>query len=234
MKISFCQTCGNRSHQLRLTLPINLNIISKFPNTELVIVNYSSTDGFQETVNEVVSDFKLNKERLKIVNVPNKQYFRHAHAKNIAHKAASGDVLCNLDVDNFLTIDFVKYLFDLFYKNINSITDGNNLYNGGTFGRITISKENFYKLRGYPESFDDTGYGEEDGDFLNRAIKFLNCEFVRIPPEYLFVLHHSDKERVENLQNKDRCESITVNQKMSRMLIKQNMSKRNGEVWGEY
>ena len=44
MKLSFCTTCMNRVEHLKKTLPHNIELLNKFDNSELVIVNYDSKD----------------------------------------------------------------------------------------------------------------------------------------------------------------------------------------------
>ena len=231
MKLSFASTCMNREEQMRITLPINLNLVNKTKGAELIICNFSSKGKFKEVVDEVAKDFNLDTSKLKIIDVFNQPFFRHSLAKNIAHKRGIGDVLINLDIDNILCTEFIDFIIETFTKNINSVTDGNVPNNNGSYGRICISKDNFYKLGGYREDFDGS-YGEEDPDLVKRAVKFLHCEHLTAPAKSLFVLDHSNEMRVENLENP--IFNIEHKQKLSNMYIKRNISNPNGTNWGNY
>jgi predicted glycosyltransferase involved in capsule biosynthesis len=229
MKISFCQVSGNRSDQLRLTLPVNLELINRNPDYELILVNYSSQDGFYEAVADVLGNFKLRTNQLKIINVLDKEYFCHSHGKNCAHKKANGDVLVNLDADNFLFNEFVSFISGLFSKNKNIITSG---IGEGVYGRVCVSKDNFNKLGGYREDLDGMGYGEEDADLVRRAVKFLGCEHIFIPNNMMATLAHDDKKRTENIETNKF--NIQNKKRMSESGIRKSIVNPNGDNWGIY
>jgi hypothetical protein len=101
-----------------------------------------------------------------------------SRSKNIAHRLGSGDVLVNLDCDNFLgnTIEVVREPLERGVKAIHlwSGTKGD-----GTCGRIAVTREVFHSLGGYDESFQPVGH--DDLDLLKRikhaghAVEYIPC-----------------------------------------------------------
>ena len=98
------------------------------------------------------------------------------YVKNLAHAMGCGDILFNLDADNF--IDTVHdLLLDLkpneVIKNINN--------GDGRSGRIGVYKTMFDKVQGYR----DEGRND-DGDFIRRCLivdaklKLMDCEIAPI------------------------------------------------------
>jgi predicted glycosyltransferase involved in capsule biosynthesis len=201
MFISFCTTCMNRLEFLKQTIIINLDIIVKFNKKykdihqfELVLCNYDSKDKLDEYVNTELKKY-LDDNSLKYIVVPNKKFFNVGHAKNIAYRQSNGDILVNIDADNFITDEFIEYVIDIFSYDENVITSGYYIAEvWGSYGRICILKENFFKLGGYIEFLD--GYGYEDNDIIKRAIKYLNCIETIIPENYVKFIGHTNEERV--------------------------------------
>lgn len=163
MKISFCTTCKNRLYQLEKTLPENLKAARG--NVEFVLVNYGSEDGLDAYIWQHFEDV-IDKEILRYVDAKDMGGFHASIAKNLAHRAATGDILFNLDADNFvgLAAEDLRALIDA----PNSIVHGwSGTYFDGTFGRIGMRKDAFLALGGYDESFLPVGY--QDADLLARA-----------------------------------------------------------------
>lgn len=223
MRLSFCTTCKNRLHHLEKTIFDNLKLIERY-NAELVLVNYDSKDSLDFFVNTQLTDYIKN-GTMKYIVVPNKQYFKHSHAKNIAHRNASGDVLVNLDSDNYLTDYFMRFIISLFSNNINSCTVGQLLDCNGGYGRIAISKNNFYKLGGYIESLK--GYGYEDCDFVERAYLFLKCPVTILDVQLTPFIDHTNMERTKDVEIKFKKTSNDLNKKSSKIYQSNNIINPN-------
>jgi len=192
----------NRLHHLSNTLPKNLQIISSL-DSEIVVLDYGSTDGLHEWIQD------LNSDNLKYFYTGEPQYFFAAHAKNVAHKLASGDILCNLDADNFLVPGYTEFLYESFSKDRNIIIpssptdpDGNN----GTCGKIAVTKEAFYSVNGYDESQNE-GWGWDDTNFQYRARMHNNLTIVPCVVTFNKAISHSNEERVVNYPNKNILET---------------------------
>lgn len=234
-KLAFCVTIKNRLSHLKSTIFENLNVCKKFDSVVIYLLNYSSTDNLKIWVYENQNQLLLNRT-LFFISVEGYEYYNPSHAKNIVHRAAQADVLCNLDADNFLTPNYVRYLLDCFKFGENrcvsfiSPDSKSNVYDG-TCGRIAISKNNFTKIGGYNEAFKC--YGFDDIDLLVRT-KLADIEMLLAPEEDRLTILHSNKLRIENFEQKIiGKEAYFVNKKIHEFFINKYGYKANiGVKWG--
>lgn len=154
--ISFCTWIKNRFHQFKEVLPINLERMRD--DCEWIIVDIDSDDEF--------SSFKTDDSRVKIHRVSVDE-IHFSKLYNISHKLGSGDILVNLDADNFIGEDFCSWIDDLLEADRMGHAWSNDWYDG-TYGRIAIRKEHFYAVGGYDESLLPCGY--QDTDIMQRVI----------------------------------------------------------------
>lgn len=178
MKISFCITSMNRNHHIFTTLPKNLkdNINNK-NKYEFVLIDFNNNHILK---NFILSNFKnqLDNKILNYFHTDELIKFHAPIAKNTAHKLADGDILVNLDSDNFTGINAADFIADIFKNNKNIILHQSNFkFQSGTMGRISIHKDNFYKLGGYNEQLFEMSV--QDSDIIHRA-KFLGLEYINI------------------------------------------------------
>src|SRR5438105_1725028 len=99
-KISFCSTCKNRLWQLSQTFAPNLSAVEADGSSELVLLNYNSQDGLGEWIRQFGSAIEAG--TLRYVHERSDPHFHMAKAKNLAHLAATGEYVVNLDADNFI------------------------------------------------------------------------------------------------------------------------------------
>lgn len=207
MKISFCTTCMGRLEHLKQTLP--QNIIGN-PNkgdleVEFVVLNYGDKAGMHEwMLRDPLVEEEIKAGRLVYAKT-DQSVFRMTHAKNMAHRLATGDVVCNVDADNFVGEGFAQGLARVFAQDPNVITnpsysityESEKQGGGGLFGRMALTRENFERLGGYDESYK--GWGAEDTN-LSRRARLLGVRYVRFEDDdFLKVIPHGDDERVENM-----------------------------------
>jgi hypothetical protein len=193
----------NRLEFLKDTIFMNLELIETFNllykdthKFELSLCNYDSKDDLDYFVNTELNKY-LNSDFFIYTKIENKNLFQAAHAKNIAHKQSNGDILINLDADNTLSIIFMNYIIELFENDMNIVTVGTNSFNKkGSYGRVCLSRENFYKLGGYNEML--YGYGGEDYGLIIRSEAFLKCNLIALDYDILNVIEHSDRLRLLN------------------------------------
>ena len=150
--ISFCTSYLGRREHLNLTVPHNYKVCTGF-DCEFVYIDYG----------EYSKKWEVSK------------------AKNMAHFKATGDILVNVDADNYLSSQYIQGVLDLFNKDMDIIVYGEK---DNTGGRIAISRENFHILGGYDERFEDWGY--DDIDLIYRADnlglrRFTVCNITAIP-----------------------------------------------------
>ena len=161
-KISFCTTCKGRLWQLKQTLFKNIEQLDE--NSEIILLDYQSPDDLKKYIFQNFQK-ELENGKLKYYSILEDYAYSSAYAKNVIHKLATGDILFNLDADNYI---YNGLLFDLRQLNDNQLLLlrlGNE--NEGILGRIGYTKNTFYKLNGYNENI--VGMKGDDGDLRIRA-----------------------------------------------------------------
>lgn len=207
--ISFCTTSMNRLIHLRETLPSNMEVM-KGRDVEFIVLNYSSNDGIDEWVRDNFSH-EINQGFLKYYSLTGQKYFVATHAKNIAHKLGSGDILCNVDADCHLLPGFYENLTSIFSdRDVIAVSetvdrDGN----AGSCGKIAVRREHFYNVNGYDESIY-LGWGCEDTNFQYRCRMHNNLKMVHFDQQYNLVIPHDNDIRVANFQLKDINASLEI------------------------
>lgn len=223
-KVSYCTTCKGRAHHLKQTLPANLAAEAGNQNVEFVILDYGSEDGLGEWIQQNYAA-ELESGRIRYARTE-QPHFRMAHAKNMAHRVATGDILCNLDADNYIAPNFSQWLGEQLDREPNAVVSAQRIGRwdlikersarvavglpatmevGGIGGRIAVRTENFYKLGGYDEKIE--GWGPDDLQFCLRA-RDAGLQQVRIPPhEVGSVIAHDAASRVSELSPQARSES---------------------------
>ena len=225
--ISYCTTCCNRLWQLALSLPGNLKRLKE--NEELILVNYGSTDNLTRYIqsSKLCLEFIENK-KLIYAEVLNVKTYHSSKAKNIAHRLGNGKFLVNLDADNFnigINNEFQKHK----YKNVIVHLWSKVAWNG-TFGKIAISKNNFYRLGGYDESLLPMGF--QDIDLLNRA-NAMDIKKMERPLTNKFIFN-SVEEKIKFTGRSDWHECNHANYLKSNENIKNNKLIANKESgWGD-
>ena len=178
MKISYCTTCFGRLWQLKQTIEHNLSFM-KSGEFELCVLAYND-DTVEPYLNEAFAKY-IADGRLK-VKTHHDDYkpsdgsdFACGYVKNLSHEMGIGEVLFNLDADNFID-NAHEHLLKLkpneIIKNI-GLPDGRS-------GRIGVYKTLFKKVGGYR----DVGRSD-DGDFVLRCLrdgaKLLHMDCFMVP-----------------------------------------------------
>jgi len=163
VRISFCTTCANRLHQFERTFAANLDVVATQPETEWVILNFGSRDGLDEFITARLSQLPSRVIYARALSNPP---WHLSVAKNTAHRVASGDVLFNLDCDNFIN-NACAVIRHHFADGVQVLHLWSGTFGDGTCGRVAIARDSFYALGGYDEAFDPMAY--QDRDLLHRA-----------------------------------------------------------------
>lgn len=192
-----------RLHHLKQTFQVNLKIAAQYPNCEFILLNYGSQDQMHEWCKENMMKY-IDKGIVKYFITKEPTYFSHSHAKNIAYKQATGDILVNLDADNYIVAGYIKFISDVLAKNecIIAAPPVDLFGNTGCFGKIALKKEYFYNVGGYEEAID-YGWGWEDNHLLNRAVWYNKVPVIFVDPSLCHTILHGDEERAENSKSKD-------------------------------
>jgi len=164
--ISFCTTTFNRLEHLSKTLPYNIRDNRLYSKLELVILDCGSKDDTHKFMRQFENLMEVGKLSYYKLLWPEIEFFDAARMKNICHKLANGELLCNLDVDQYSTKGFARKLNILCKHKKDKFIISKN---GKLWGKLAVLKKDFIKmLGGYDESMD--GYWSDDEDLFNRAI----------------------------------------------------------------
>lgn len=207
-KISFCTACMNRAHHLKQTLPKNIIDNSEYDNIEFVVLNYNSQDDLDQWIYNEMSEH-LKNGKLKYYHTIEPSHFHMSHAKNAVAKLATGDLICNVDADNFIGEGFATYIASEFNADPNIFLSVSNTHSThDCLGRICMKAKDFHSVKGYDESMK--GYGFEDTD-LNYRLTMLGLQQKFISDSgYLKALKHSDDERLKDEKNNLDIQDICV------------------------
>lgn len=203
MRISFCTTCMNRLAHLKQVVGRNIQNSSSFSDVEFVIMDYGSTDGLGEWVRSNLSD-EMCSGRISYYRTDEPKHWVAAHAKNMAHKLATGEVLCNLDSDILIPEGFCEYLASVFEAKPNAIVafDSADPYgNHGCAGIIAARREHFHSVNGYDEQIR-LGWGYDDMNFQFRCRMHNSLELF-VPPRMCLCIPHSNEVRTANCRVKE-------------------------------
>jgi glycosyltransferase involved in cell wall biosynthesis len=231
-KISFCTTCMNRLHHLRQTLPENIKT-ARGKDAEIVLLDYNSQDGMREWCRENISD-AVEEGLIKYIRTEKPTHFIHTHAKNIAYKNASGDIIVNLDADNYIVDGYIEFINKALESDVivaSYPTDRNGI--AGSFGKIAIKKEIFLQIGGYDENIK-SGWAWEDNHLLNRLLWMFNPTVVMTDPKLCLTIDHSNEERVLNCTGKDMQSNMRETVEMlARVRINKKYVANEGREWGK-
>lgn len=193
-KISFCITCMNRLHHLKKTLEKNILENNLFNDVEFLVLDYNSTDGLDEWMKTKMEKYIMS-DILVYYKTTDPKVYNRSHSRNMAFRLSRGELICNLDADNFLGKDFAKKMVEDLSNDFNSFYTSDCRIND-VFGRIVVSRKNFFDTKGYNEHL--IGYGFEDVDLFNRLIKCGVKHLMFSNPDYYNVISHSKLERINN------------------------------------
>ncbi|MGB4058397.1 MAG: galactosyltransferase-related protein [Alphaproteobacteria bacterium] len=204
MKISFTTTCMGRIEHLKQTLVENMrgNPSSQDIDVEFCVLDYNSPDGLEEWIKsdpQMVDAMEAG--FLRYGKNHDVEKFHMAHAKNQAKRLATGEVLCNIDADNFTGDGFANYLANVFKKNDQIVVSPSSHtigeLKGGVGGRIAVKREYFEMLGGYDERFKM--WGNEDTDFVRRAKGAGLTNYHIDGHQWLRYIDHDNFARIKNM-----------------------------------
>ena len=197
----------NRLEHLQRTVIKNIEDTMDYPFLEFVILNYNCPN--PDTENWVRTELSgyFNTGRVSYYYLPETNTYKYAHAKNLAFRLAKGNILCNVDADNFVGKGFADFLSA-------QLNDGQSYVAGprdgrGLGGRIALKREHFEQCGGYDEHIIDWG-----GDDYE-----LRCRLDRLPlqrrqihrPQHLKSIQHSDELRTLYSDYDDKWTTAEIN-----------------------
>jgi glycosyltransferase involved in cell wall biosynthesis len=224
-KISFCTTCRNRLWQFLKTFEVNAELVGNKKDVEWIILDFCSADRLDDYMTSVLPNFSKRIVYIRLIdNLP----WHVSVAKNMAHSFATGDILANLDCDNF-----IGHFWDMIrvgFKNDNIILHNwSGISGDGTFGRIALTKNTFHSLGGYDERFFPMGY--QDTDLLNRA-RCMGFHYLRALCYPSLAIPNTKKESIANCNtgNLTWLDYQQMNREISRINIKNKIFRANDGI----
>jgi len=189
----------NRLHHVKQTLPANIYNNSEYDNIEFILLDYNSSDGLESWVHENMTPM-LESGKLKYYRTDEPQFFDRTHSRNLMFKLAIGDILCNVDADNFTGKGYAAFVNEEFNKDFEILlvadTEIRYYFLRNAFGRFCCSREAYFKVRGMDESMKS--YGSETIDLYHRLQHAGLKEVIIQNTDFLNAIGHSDEERIEN------------------------------------
>ncbi len=220
---------GRLSH-LQQTFLDNVCNSESYVDREFVLLNYNSQDGLDEWARNHLLEL-IDQGIVKYYHTTQPRYYISTHAKNVAHKLASGDILCNLDADNFILPGFCEFVVDNLqsHRAILLASPQDPQGNIGTAGKVAVRREHFYSVNGYDEELN-LGWGCDDTNFHYRAAQHTP---ISAGPGWSKAIPHSDEDRVVNFRLKDIRYSAELAWSRLEYLNKHRIWIANPNEWGQ-
>lgn len=161
---------------------------------EFVLLDYNSTDGLEEWVKEL--QYYIDTGILVYYRTEEPLNYHRTHSRNMAFRLSTGDIVCNLDADNFLGEGFASYILDIFNQGDETFFCTPQYSERDVIGRICVRRKHFFTVNGYDETL--SGYGLEDIDLYNRLEKVGLQQRLLPIGKYYSAIHHSHEERISH------------------------------------
>lgn len=207
--ISLCTTCMNRLPHVKETIIRNILDNRSCENIEFVLLDYNSTDGLEDYVknnlHSYIADGSISYYRTETPSV-----YSMSHSRNLAFRLAKGEILCNVDADNFTGKDFASHVLELFssQEDIFLSTHKASWVKNDVLGRIAVRNRDFMALGGYDEQMKF--YGFDDYDLINR-LQIYGLKKVLIEEDrFLKAIAHSNADRMENWINHSNLSEMLI------------------------
>lgn len=226
--VSFCTGVKDRLEHLQETVIKNLEDNKDYPSLEIVILNYDCPNPKTERWIKSSLHEHIQSGRVNYYYYPDAPNYEMSHAKNLAHRLAKGDILCNLDADNFTGPGFARFISA-------QLNDGHSYLTGprdgrGLGGRIALLRQHFKLTGGYDERFTD--WGSEDSEFISRLNQLeLNCRHI-FRSQHLNSIQHSDELRMRYSKFDDKWESNEASMALSEANQSEKLLNPNGISFG--
>ena len=229
-KISFCTTCMDRAYDLKVTLPKNIQDNIDYPNIEFVILNYNSKDDLDDWIKKEMTQH-IESGILNYYKTTEPKYYSMSHSRNVAFKVAQGNIVNNIDADNYMCINFafaLNRLAELCPKKA-VFAKGKRM----THGRIGMYKDEFMSINGYSEDLE--GYGEDDKNLLYRAMAlgYKMMWWEGGAGHFMERIKTPRKIVGNNMKNNNWKETERINKKKTAEQLKRKEFVANQKNWGK-
>ena len=229
-KISLCTTCMDRLYTLKECLPKNIEDNADYPNLEFVVLDYNGKDNVTQWMKDNMMEH-IESGRVAFYRTEEPQFYSMSHSRNVAFKLATGDIVNNVDSDNYVNKAFASYLNFLANEcpEKAAFSKGKRMMNG----RLGFYKSDFIDiLGGYDEDLD--GYGADDHNLLYRAMsdKF---KLMWYGGRFVWRIKTSGKEKTSNMKNKswrdsEKKNKVITEEKLEKGIVKVNTDRHWGKA----
>ena len=163
--VSICIPAMNRTDDLRQIMPHLILAANASPPVEIVIVDYSSSDGLGEFVQHVQASGMLNGGSLLTYSrYEGRDTYHMAHARNLSVKASHGDYVLISSSDIVITAAYLDAIRAQIAQGC-VWTYPAQRYKGV----ICVRRDEFEAAGGFDERFE--WYGKEDKDLHQRLLR---------------------------------------------------------------
>ena len=199
-RISFCTVCMGRLDHLQQTLPKNMADNADYPDLEFALLDYHSPDGLEDWVKTEMREH-LDSGRLVYYRTTEPEHFHSAHARNAVFRLATGELLCNIDADQYAGRGFAEYVDGEFSDGDRSflIPDVDGRHGKcapDVVGRVCVRRADFLRIGGYDEAMSI--YGWEDVDLYSRLQRSGLTPKLLLNDEFLSYIAHPNYRRTCN------------------------------------
>lgn len=222
----------DRLYHLKETYHKNISNSESYADAEFILLDYAGRDDLESWVETELSQY-LESGRLRFFRAEGPRYWVAAHAKNIAHREATGDILCNLDADITIPKGFCEFVAESFSSRnmVMSFASEDALGNNGCAGFVAARREHFYSVNGYDESIN-LGWGYDDMNYQFR-VRMQNGLKLFTPPAIISCIPHANEVRTANCQLKDIHETMAISRNICEdAAIKEDYVANKGVEWG--
>ena len=156
------------------------------------------------------------------------KYYTMSHSRNVAFSVATGDIVNNVDADNWVNAGFVTYLNQLANQCATKamFAKGRRLIHG----RLGFYKHEWKALGGYDESLDSYGY--DDKDLMYRAW-MAGYKLMWFGGQYCTRIKTPMAMKTQLMQNKNRRATERANEARSHQNILNGCLEANQDKpWG--
>lgn len=232
-KISICTTCMNRVEDLKKTLVDNIVDNEHYPNIEFVLINYNSKDDLDTYISTQPYLRKMMEAgKFVYAKTTEPKFYSMSHSRNVAYKVASGDIVTNVDADNWA---FGKaHHFACRLNHLANQRPSKAVFAKGKrmmHGRIGFYRKEFIELGGYDESM--IGYGYDDHDLVCRAM-LQGFKLMWFGGHYINRIITSSEDKGKYMEDKNWRKTEKLNRKISEANIAAGKLTANGDRhWGK-
>jgi len=190
MIVSLCIPCGNRLHDLKRTMPYTVEAANSSPPIEIMILDYCSTDGLLEWLDQVKEDIGLSPaNQFRFKRYSGRSSFHKAHAFNLSILSSVGEYFVLMGADAYPEPGYVPEVRNLIAQ------DCIWMHAKDLCGIIACQRKEFVMAGGYDERF--SLYGPEDRE-LDERLQRRGGKFGLVPKGLMHVIRTPDEEKISN------------------------------------